>query len=229
MEKKKDIISNQDILTFRSHILKWFKKNKRDFPWRKYGLSNYKLIIAEILLQRTKAETISKFYDKFLSYYPSWKSLDNTRKATLEKNLQPIGLYRQRAALLKELAREMTKRNGRLPSKREEIEKLPFAGQYIVNAIFLVIKNQTAPLLDVNMARVLERYFGPRKLADIRYDPYLQDLAWRIVEHKESKKINWGILDFAALTCTAKNPECNNCLLNIKCRYFQKSLSRELP
>lgn len=213
-------IHQNRVTAFQKNILHWYNKNGREFPWRRSGLSNYKLIIAEILLQRTKAETISKFYDKFLAYYPSWKSIDKTRKTNLEKKLKPIGLYKQRANLLKKLAREMTRRNGRLPSTRAKIEELPFAGQYMVNAIFLVIKNQNAPLLDMNMARVLERYFGPRKLSDIRYDPYLQNLAWRVVDHNESKKINWGILDFAALVCLARNPKCEICPLNNKCNYF---------
>lgn len=212
------------IKTFQRKILNWYYGNGRKFPWRKSGLSNYKLIIAEILLQRTKAETISKFYNSFLSYYPSWHSINKTRTDILGKRLMPIGLYRQRAALLKKLAKEMVKRNGRIPVNRNEIEKLPFAGQYIVNAIFLVIKNQPAPLLDVNMARVLERYFGPRKLSDIRYDPYLQNLAWRVVDHEESKKINWGILDFAALVCTAKNPRCESCFLSTGCQHYNSNL-----
>ncbi len=213
-------IHKNRISTFQRRILKWFEEEGRSFPWRKVGLSNYKLIIAEILLQRTKAETISKFYHKFLSYYPDWKSLDKTRKSTLERRLQPIGLYRQRASLLKKLAKVMVERKGRLPSAREEIEQLPFAGQYIVNAIFLLIKKEPAPLLDVNMARVLERYFGPRKLSDIRYDPYLQKLAWHVVDHEKAKKINWGILDFAAIVCVANNPRCELCLLKKRCDYY---------
>jgi A/G-specific adenine glycosylase len=70
------------------------------------------------------------------------------------------------------------------------------------------------------MARVLERFFGERKMADIRYDPYLQDLAYRIVAHKNSKEINWAILDFSALICKPK-PLCSLCMLNSRCTYFK--------
>jgi adenine-specific DNA glycosylase len=54
----------------------------------------------------------------------------------------------------------------------------------------------------VKLARVLERVFGPRRLSDIRYDPYLQDLALRIVQHKDPARINWAFLDLAAMICT---------------------------
>jgi len=212
------------IILFRKLILRWYKQNGRKFPWRKSGISNYKKVIAEVLLQRTKAETIAKFYPIFLKKYPSWESMNKSQLSTLEKTLIPIGLYRQRSVLLKKLAKEMVKLNGRLPKTKEEIEKLPFAGQYITNAILLLVKKRPAPLLDVNMARVLERFFGPRKFADIRYDPYLQELGWEIVKHKEAKKINWAILDFAALTCKANNPNCKSCLLNNQCEYFKSIL-----
>lgn len=92
-------------------------------------------------------------------------------------------------------------------------------GQYIANAAMTVVHEQQYPLLDVNMARVLERYFGPRKLADIRFDPYLQDLAHSIVDMDEAKEINWAILDFASLICTYKRPVCERCLLQNRCNY----------
>ncbi|MDQ3111021.1 MAG: hypothetical protein M3R17_14095 [Bacteroidota bacterium] len=56
-------------------------------------------------------------------------------------------------------------------------------GQYIANAVELVVFNQPSPLIDVNMARVIELFFGARKMADIRYDPWLQGLAYRLVNH----------------------------------------------
>ena len=213
--------SKAKITFFQDNILEWYNINGRKFPWRKKSLTNYQKVIAEVLLQRTKAETIAKFYNPFLEKYPKWESLSRTRIKTLEKVLTPIGLYKQRSILLKKLAKEMIKLNGRLPKKKEEIEKLPYAGQYITNAIIQYVYNKPSPLLDVNMDRVLERFFGPRKMADIRYDPYLQKLAWKVVYHKESKKINWGILDFASQTCKSQNPKCEGCCLSKKCIYLQ--------
>lgn len=217
-------ISAKKIKFFQEEIIKWFDENGRDFPWRKPNLTSYQLVIAEILLQRTKAETVSKFYPLFLKKYPTWGSLNKTRVSTLERVLTPIGLYKQRAILIKKLAKEMVRLEGKFPSTKEEIEKLPFAGQYITNAILQFVFNKPAPLLDVNMARVLERFFGPRKLSDIRYDPCLQELACKVTDHKESKRINWGVLDFAAIICNT-NPQCKNCHCNKLCLWYSKSSS----
>lgn len=174
-----------------------------------------------MLLQRTKAETVSKFYIQFIIDYPNWKSLANANLKDIEEYLKPIGLYRQRSVRLQNLAKEMVKRNGRLPKNREDLESIPFMGQYIANSVELVIFNQPSPLVDVNMARVIERFFGPRQMADIRYDPYLQDLAYKIVNHKDAKYLNWAILDLAALICIARNPRCHKCNLTSQCEYYK--------
>jgi A/G-specific adenine glycosylase len=213
--------SKKKIEFFQEKILEWYKIDGRTFYWRKKGLTHYQYIIAEVLLQRTKADTIAKFYPNFIKDFPNWKSLANADIQKLEDYLKPVGLYRQRSKRLMSLAQEMVKRNGKLPRNREELESIPFMGQYIANAVELVIFNDPSPLVDVNMARVLERFFGPRKMADIRYDPYLQDLSYKIVKHESAKEINWSVLDFAALICKARNPSCKICFLHNKCTFVK--------
>jgi len=219
-------ISKKKIEFFQHTVLEWYKTNGRKFHWRKKGLSNYQYLIAEILLQRTKAETVAAFYPNFVQKFPNWKALARTDLNEIKEHLKPIGLYAQRSARLKNLAAEMVRRNGKLPRNRQELESIPFMGQYISNAVVLVIFNQPSPLIDVNMSRVLERFFGPRKLADIRYDPYLQSLSYKIAEHENIREINWAILDFAALICKT-SPKCNTCSLNIKCFYYESTLYSE--
>jgi len=214
-------LSEDEKVSFiQTNLLKWYKTSGRRFYWRKKGLSQYQYIIAEVLLQRTKAETIAKFYPLFIIEFPNWLSLANADLKSIEIFLKPIGLYTQRALRLQNLANEMVKRNGRLPRDRKDLESIPFMGQYIANAVELVIFNEPSPLVDVNMARVIERFFGSRKMADIRYDPYLQSLAYKIVKHDKTKHINWAILDFAALICKSKSPSCEKCLLSPNCFFY---------
>lgn len=212
-------ISDKSIKYFQQKIIKWYEKNGRNFPWREKNLSNYEIIISEVLLQRTKAATIANFYPLFINTYPSWEAICNTTLNKLEDDLKPIGLFKQRAARLKKLAENKNIFYDNIPKDESELQNITMVGQYIKNAIMLFIHNEKKPLLDVNMARVLERFFGPRKLADIRYDPYLQELASRIVKHKKAKEINWGILDYATLICK-KEPKCVECILKIKCTNY---------
>ena len=214
-------IKNTSIKKFQKTLLKWFVINKRDFPWRNKKLTQYQIIISEVLLQRTKAETVAKFFPGFISAFPNWQTLANAGVEEIGEYLKPVGLYRQRSKRLHNLAIEMVKRKGRLPKERKELEQIPFLGQYIANAIELQIFKKPSPLIDINMSRLLERYFGERQMADIRYDPYLQNLAKKVVDNCQSKELNWAILDYAALVCKARSPLCNACLLKAKCTYIK--------
>jgi A/G-specific adenine glycosylase len=212
-------ISKTKIEFFQRALLKWYKTNGRDFAWRKPFTSEYEIIISEVLLQRTKAETVAKFFPLFLDAYPGWTYLAAATIEELEEALRPIGLYRQRASRLRALALAMKDKYYQIPQEVNDLNELPMFGQYISNAAQLLIHNKPMPLLDVNMARVLERFFEPRKMADIRYDPDLQDLAYKVIDVKDSKKLNWAILDFAATICMARNPKCDICFLREKCNY----------
>ena len=220
----KEMPSHQEIQAFREQLMHWYAYNSRSFPWRKKSATNYHKILAEVLLQRTRAETIDAFFPVFIKRFPSWRSLSTATESDLEAFLKPVGLWRQRTASLKALATEMTKRRGRFPKNREDIERLPGVGQYIANSILLFCHGKSEPLLDANMARVLERFFGPRTLADIRYDPYLQQLSGAVVNGKDPRIINWAILDFAAKICLLLRPKCSECPLNLKCKYATSSI-----
>lgn len=212
-------VSRDRLLTFQSRILRWFGQHGRQLPWRRPGQSVYKMIVAEVLLQRTRAEAVAKVYSRFFGMYPSWASLSRAKRADLVSILRPLGLWRRRVDVMIALANSLKERHGRLPSDRQEIEDLAGVGQYIANAIELIGTGTPRPLLDVNMARVLERYFGPRVLADIRYDPYLLNLAQRLVECDEPLSLNWAILDLGAMICHSRSPECRGCPLRHGCNY----------
>jgi A/G-specific adenine glycosylase len=207
---------------FQQRIRSWFLDCGRSFPWRNRSASCYQRVIAEVLLQRTRAEMVASVFPAFVRRFPSWRILAAARKADLRTLLTPLGLWRRKAASIQRLSKEISRRHGRLPRAREEIESLPGVGQYIANAILLFCQDEPEALLDVNMARVLERFFGPRKLADIRYDPYLQELAHEIIPKKGAREFNWAVLDFGALVCRARQPLCATCVLRTRCLFLKE-------
>lgn len=225
IQKEIKIPSMTKLRLFRRLLLGWYKNNGRIFPWRNKSATNYELIIAEILLQRTRAETVAEFYRDFVKRFPSWKRLAAARERDLSVFLRPIGLWRRRSRSLRMLASLISRRNGKFPRHREELDSLPGVGQYIANAVLLFCHHQPRPLLDVNMARVLERVFGPRKLSDIRYDPYLQSLSSIAVKCRRPRELNWAVLDLAAVICKDNSPLCKNCPLKTICSYRRETIT----
>lgn len=200
---------------FRAHLTGWFAANGRSFSWRCID-DEYRTVIAEALLQRTTAAAVEAFLPHFFRQFPNWEAIRQSQGDLLERELRPVGLWRRRAASLRQLAK-LSGNARRLPTTNEELRALPGVGQYIANAVSLIVHGERRPLLDSNMARVLERFFGPRQLADIRYDPYLQVLASRVVDVDDPKAINWAILDLAAAACRPM-PRCDACPLARRCR-----------
>lgn len=210
-----------EAMNFASRLLEWYDGNGRKFRWRRSKISTYEVVLTEALLQRTRAETIEAFLPRFLSRYPGWKELAAVEKEKLEEDLRPIGLQKRRAQALSSLSRVVVSKGCRIPSDPNSIIALPGVGQYVFYAINLYRKNAPLPLLDASMARLLERYFGKRKLADIRYDPYLQQLARLVVKQGDHKRLNWAMLDLAALVCKPSKPLCNECPVKEGCQHEQ--------
>lgn len=196
-------------------VVAWFADNGREFFWRREQADVYTKIVAEVLLQRTTAVAASNFMVEFIDKYPSWDRLARAEVAELESALQPLGLQRRRARALSALSGVVVSEGG-FPRSRSDLESWPAVGQYVASAILLFEHGIAEPLLDTNMARVLERFEHPRSRADIRSDPFLQK-ASRILVADEPVSANWAVLDLGALVCRPRRPVCTSCPLRRSC------------
>ena len=224
-QKRVDGLTRSDkarITRLRAKLLDWFTENGRALPWRSPGTSTYEKICAEVLLQRTRAETVARFYGTFFDRYPGWNDLAAAPIEDLKEFLKPIGLWRRRAVSINALASYAAEHGGCFPLGRTELSKVPAVGQYVANAILLFQHGVSSPLVDVNMARVLERYLRPRKLADIRHDPWLQEAAHWLVKCDDPVRVNWATLDFAALICRERSPLCLECPFRSRCNFARE-------
>ncbi len=206
----------------RAALLRWYALRGRRFPWRKPRASRYLLVLSEVLLQRTRAEAVGQYIAAFRQRHSSWTAIAGMSLRQIAKELMPLGLWRQRAVRLSSLAKAIRANGGRFPSFRTNIESLPGVGQYVANAIELFVFGRPRPLLDSGMARLLERAFGRREKADIRYDDGLQTVAQRIVASKHARDLNWAILDLAATVCRPRLPLCERCPLGSLCDFNRR-------
>lgn len=209
----------------RSELLSWSESGGRQFPWRSPEAGNYEKIVVEVLLQRTTATAVSSFYYRFVSRFPGWVELAEAETDELEKLLKPLGLWRRRARSLVALASYAAGTGGAFPSDAALHANIPAVGQYISNAIQIFLYQRSAPLLDTNMARVIERVVRPRNLADIRHDPWLQQAAWWLVKGDQPARTNWAVLDFAALVCKPRRPLCDTCPARSYCSFGREQAS----
>ena len=102
---------------------------------------------------------------------------------------------------------------------RKELERLPGIGPYTASAVLAIVYGRAEPLLDVNMARLMGRFFGSSEDAEGKPKRTLHALALRLVCGKRSLVVNWAALDFGALVCRARRPLCPECPLMARCHY----------
>jgi len=219
MISEKEIPNRRNMNILRSKILTWFNRNKRNYPWRKTS-DPFRVLIAEIMLRRTKADQVKPVYEHLFREYPDVVALASAKNKKIEKILYPLGL-KWRTPAFGLVAREVREKyNCKVPEKREELTKLTGVGDYVAGAVLSVGYGKKEWIVDSNIVRLFRRYFGIKTSKEGRRDKHVIEMAKMYVSCKNPRKANLAILDFTALVCTPINPKCKSCPLRKKCIYI---------
>lgn len=214
---------------FLLQTLNWYRRNKRDLPWRDTK-NAYFIWLSEIILQQTRVEQGLSYFYKFTSEFPTVQDLANADEEEVLKLWQGLGYY-SRARNLHATAKIIsTKYKGKFPNTLKEIEELKGIGPYTAAAIASFAFDLPHAVVDGNVYRVLSRVFG----VDLAIDrgegkKYFQNLANELLQKKDAATYNQAIMEFGALYCRPVNPDCENCIFNSKCVAFAKGTINELP
>jgi len=212
-------ISRGDVLKFQHLLLSWGRENFAEFPWR-ISRSPFHSLIAELLLQRTKAEQVKPVYIQFKRRFRSIKSLAMSSEEEVKKIIGSLGLH-WRARWIHKLGVHLhTKNNSRIPEEQEELERLPGVGPYAAGAYLSLHRNVRAAILDSNVIRLYSRYFGFNAGPETRREKWLSEFAKKITPEKDFKIFNYALLDFTRLICKPK-PLCQDCFFKNKCNYYK--------
>lgn len=195
---------------------------KRDFIWR-YNPSPYKIMVAEFMLQRTKAEQAEPVYKKFMQQYPSIKSLSKAKLKSIKKYTASLGLHKRANNFIIAAEYVVNKLCCKFPKTKKELINIPGVGDYIGGAISAVCFNKADFVLDSNIARFINRYYNLRLRGEIRRKKIIIEKATTLFKVKNQKNFLFAILDFTALICKPKKPACDLCILKRKCNYSQRA------
>lgn len=190
----------------------------RMFLWR-VSDSSYKIMIAEFMLQRTKAEQVEPVYKKFIKHYPDIISLSKARIKSVEKYTASLGLHK-RASNFVAAAKFIVKNyNGVFPSNRKDLLEIPGVGDYVAGAIMAVCFNNADYVIDSNIARFINRFYALKLTGEIRRKKIIIEKSKELFKVKDQRTFLFALLDFTALICKPINPLCSSCPLSNKCNY----------
>jgi A/G-specific adenine glycosylase len=211
-----------DLKVFQSRLLRWFKENGRDLPWRQTR-DPYKILVSEVMLQQTQVDRVQGYYRRFLKEYPTVQDLAAAPPARVRDSWDGLGYY-ARARNLQAAARQILEdHGGRFPRSLEQVKALPGVGRYTAGAVVSFAYGEPAPILDTNVRRVLSRVFVRRRPASTAsLDRRLWALAEAAVPHGHAWEFNQAIMDLGATVCIARNPACPQCPVRQVCASFAK-------
>src|SRR6187401_458602 len=205
---------------FRRRLLKWYRANGRDLPWRNTA-DPYHILVSEIMLQQTQVDRVLPKYHEWLAKYPSFGVLAEAPAAEVSETWRPLG-YNIRPKRLQSIAQQaVEKYDGKLPSDHDTLRSFKGIGEYTAGAIRSFAFRQRAAILDTNVARVLFRIFVAS--GDIKAHAMRKRL-WAISEvmvpRKQVFDFNQALMDFGATICVARKPKCEACPMTKLCASF---------
>lgn len=210
-------------------LIDWYRINHRSLPWRETK-DPYIIWLSEIILQQTRVEQGTPYFNKFVAKYPTISELAKAPEADILKLWQGLGYY-SRARNLHITAKIVAEQyNGKFPSDYQLIRALKGVGDYTAAAIASFAFSEPYAVVDGNVFRVLSRIFGENTPIDTTTGKKLfAELASSILNKKAPGIHNQAIMEFGAMLCRPSAPDCHICPLNDQCIAFRENAVNMLP
>ena len=216
-------------MSFSNLLIKWYLQKKRDLPWRN-TINPYLIWLSEIMLQQTRVAQGMPYFLSFTTAFPTVFDLAKANEEQVLKLWQGLGYY-SRARNLHQTAQYIaTELNGIFPDTYIDLLKLKGVGEYTAAAIASFAYNEVVPVVDGNVFRVLSRYFDiETDIAQASAKKEFAALAFELMPKDSPAIFNQAIMEFGALQCVPKSPNCSICVFNESCAALQKKKVDQLP
>ncbi|RZJ31199.1 MAG: A/G-specific adenine glycosylase [Flavobacterium sp.] len=207
----------------------WYLQHKRDLPWRN-TTDPYLIWLSEIMLQQTRVAQGLPYYLTFVEHFPAVADLAKADEQKVLRLWQGLGYY-SRARNLHKTARQIAfAADGIFPDNYKDLLKLKGIGDYTAAAIASFSYNEAVPVVDGNVFRVLSRYFDiETDIANPSAKKEFAALAFELMPNDNPALFNQAIMEFGALQCVPKNPDCSVCPFNDSCLALKYNKVNVLP
>lgn len=214
---------------FAQKLTQWYQIHKRDLPWRETK-DSYKIWVSEIILQQTRVVQGLPYYNRFVTTFPTVKSLAQAPLDEVLRLWQGLGYY-SRARNMHEAAKFiMEELSGEFPSSFDTLLKMKGVGRYTAAAIASFAHNEKVPVVDGNVQRVLSRVFGVSDDISVpkTYNVF-ESLAAEHITGADPATFNQAIMEFGAQYCVPLNPDCPDCIFKKMCFAYKHNMVVTLP
>lgn len=213
----------------RRRLLAWFRRARRDLPWR-HTRDAYRIWVSEVMLQQTRVETVIPYYRRFLEAFPSLRHLAVSDLSQVLKAWEGLGYYARARNLHRAARQVIDERAGHIPRRYTDFVKLPGAGAYLAAAVTSIAFDEPRAAVDGNVRRVLARLLGLEGAVDrAPHAVIIQAHAQRLLDPRHPGDSNQALMELGALLCTPRQPACVRCPLAGACRARRQGQQERIP
>ena len=226
-----NLVNNNEKQIIRK-LLIWYKKNKRNLPWRilsKNSLPNpYYIMVSEFMLQQTTVNSVIRKFNEFVKIWPNIKSLSKAKEVQILKIWSGLGYYVRAKNLLRSIKIISRNNNNFIPKTYNDLIKLPGIGDYTAKAILGIAYNKPVMPVDTNIKRIITRVYGLSKPITLIKDDILY-YSTKLISKKQTNNLVQAFMDYGSLICLPNRPKCKECILISHCIAFKKNLTNLIP
>ncbi|WP_353128791.1 A/G-specific adenine glycosylase [Parapedobacter pyrenivorans] len=216
-------------MAFSSEIIAWYNLNKRDLPWR-HTQDPYVIWLSEVILQQTRVEQGLPYFHRFLSHYPDVTSFAEAPEDEILLHWQGLGYYSRARNMHRAAKTVVAEYAGIFPARYDDLIKLKGVGEYTAAAIASFAGNEAKAVVDGNVFRTLARYFGiDAPINSSKGKKLFLALAQELLEVTQPGIYNQAVMEFGAMQCKPKNPDCATCVLQLDCKARREGRVAQLP
>jgi len=214
---------------FRRALLAWYRRTRRDLPWRRTR-DAYAVWLSEIMLQQTRVETARPYFERFVAAFPGFAALAAAPLDEVLRLWSGLGYYRRAQNLHRAARYVVNELGGALPRTAAEWQRLPGVGRYTAGAIASIAFDERVPAVDGNVKRALARVYRIRtSLAAPGAIGRLWSIATELLPRRAVGDYNQALMELGARVCVPRNPRCGKCPVRAYCRAAQAGCQNELP
>lgn len=208
-------------------MLLWYERHHRDLPWRRTA-DPYRIWVSEIILQQTRVVQGLDYYRRFLEAFPTVYRLAEASEDEVLKVWQGLGYY-SRARNMQAAAKQIVAA-GRFPDTYDGVRALKGVGDYTAAAICSFAYGLPHAVVDGNVYRVLSRYYGDSTPIDSAQGKNsFAALAQMLLPQTHAAMYNQALMDFGAMQCVPKSPDCDVCPLVESCVAHAEGAVEDYP
>lgn len=224
------LLEHPELYEMRKPVVEWFRKEKRQLPWREH-VNAYRVWVSEIMLQQTRVEAVKPFFHRFMEELPTIQDLAEAPEDKLLKLWEGLGYYNRVRNMQKAAKQIMEQYDGEFPTEYDQILGLTGIGSYTAGAISSFAFSKPKPAVDGNVLRVLSRILASREdIAKASVKTKTEKLLESVIPEDAPSDFNQGLIELGAIVCVPNGePRCEICPVAHLCKAKMEGIQMELP